>query len=77
MRTFESFSNAADRKFVPIPLRLPEELVCQIDAAMDHLHIRSRAEFAAFSVLYALASLSSDSATIWMGNDEFGGETGE
>ncbi len=70
--SFEFCLNPDDPDLMPIPLRLPEIVVSQIDAAIEntHLSIGSRAEFAELAVLYALESLKSDEAAIWIGTDD-------
>jgi hypothetical protein len=63
--------NPDDPDLVPVPLRLPEGIVSQIDAALEQCPtIHARAEFAELAILYALRSLSEDEAAIWMGGDD-------
>lgn len=68
--TFEFHLNVNDPDLVPIPLRLPDCMVAQMDAAMEILPtIRTRAEFAEYAILWALNTLNQDAAGIWIGDD--------
>jgi hypothetical protein len=64
---FEFHLSENDPDLITIPVRLPAGIVSQIDAALQHLPIRTRAEFAELAIFYALRSVTNEVQALWTG----------